>query len=83
MQGTWQLVSAETDGKKVPDDHVKQIRVVIKGDRHTVHFGEVVAKEVRFAVDPTQKPKTADDTLDDGRTPQAFTNWKAIPSVPA
>lgn len=36
FQGTWQLISAETDGKKAPAERVKKIRVVIKGDRHTL-----------------------------------------------
>lgn len=68
FQGTWQLLSAETDGKKTPEEQAKQIRVVIQGNRHTVHFGDkVLAKEVRFAIDPARKPKTVDDTLDDGR----------------
>jgi uncharacterized protein (TIGR03067 family) len=68
LEGTWQLVSAETDGKKAPDEQVKQIKVVIKGDHHTVWFGDkALAKNVRFQIDPTQKPKTVDDTLDDGR----------------
>ena len=31
FQGTWQLVSAETDGKVAPEEQVKQTRVVIKG----------------------------------------------------
>src|SRR5262249_53871417 len=66
LQGTWQLVAAETDGKKAPDEQVKQIRVVIRSDRHTVYFAnKVVAKDVPFQIDPTQKPKTTDDTLPD------------------
>ena len=40
LQGTWQLVSAETDGKKAPEEQVKKIRVVIKGSKHSVYFGD-------------------------------------------
>src|SRR5437870_3655943 len=29
FQGTWQLVSAETDGKTTPDEQVKKTRIVI------------------------------------------------------
>jgi uncharacterized protein (TIGR03067 family) len=68
LQGTWQLVSAETDGKKSPEEQVKKIQVVIKGEKHTVYFdGKPVVKEVSFKIDPTKKPKQVDDTLADGR----------------
>jgi uncharacterized protein (TIGR03067 family) len=68
LEGTWQLVSAETDGKKLAEEQVKKIRVVIKAGKHTVHIGDkVAAKEVSFRVDPTTKPKQVEDTLTDGR----------------
>jgi uncharacterized protein (TIGR03067 family) len=68
LQGTWQLVSAETDGKKLPGEQVKQIRVVIKDEKHTVYFGEkVVAEGVAFRVDPTKNPKEVENSLPDGR----------------
>jgi uncharacterized protein (TIGR03067 family) len=68
IQGTWQLVSAETDGKKLPEDQVRQTRVVIKGGKHTVYFGDkAVVKGVSFRIDPTKRPKEVTDTLEDGR----------------
>lgn len=68
FDGTWQLVSATKDGKETPDDVVKKIRVVIKGGKHTVRFGdETLAKEVAFAVDPTKSPREVTDTLPDGK----------------
>jgi uncharacterized protein (TIGR03067 family) len=68
LQGTWQLLSAETDGKQVPQEQVKKVKVVITGDRHTVYVGDqAVAKAVRFAIDPTRTPRAVDDTLEDGR----------------
>jgi uncharacterized protein (TIGR03067 family) len=68
LEGTWQLVLAETDGQKLPDEQVKQIRVVILAGKHTVYFGDkIVAEEVTFRVDPTKKPKQVDDTLKDGK----------------
>jgi hypothetical protein len=36
LQGTWQLVSAETDGKQTPEEQVAKIRVVIKDSKHSV-----------------------------------------------
>ena len=64
FQGTWQLVSAEADGVKAPQDRTDKIRVVINGSRHTVKFGDrEVVHSVPFAIDPTTTPKTVTDTL--------------------
>jgi uncharacterized protein (TIGR03067 family) len=68
FQGTWQLVSVETEGKAPSEDVIKTIRVVIAGSKHTVHVGDqVAAKEIPFALDPTKKPKEVTDTLPDGK----------------
>ncbi len=68
LEGTWQLVSAVKDGKETPEEVVKKIRVVIKGGKHSVYFGDDVAvKEIPFSVDPTKNPKTTVDTLPDGK----------------
>ena len=67
FQGTWQLVSAEADGVKAPQDRTDKIRVVIKGSRHTVMFGDrEVVHSVPFVIDPTTTPKSVTDTLVDG-----------------
>src|SRR4051812_9597941 len=69
FQGTWQLVSAETDGAKAPEENVKQTRVVIEGSKHTVYFGDkAVVHQIPFELDPTTDPKSVTDTLADGRT---------------
>jgi uncharacterized protein (TIGR03067 family) len=68
LKGTWQLVSAETDGVKLPAEQVKQIRVIIQEGKHSVYFGEkVVADGVEFHIDPSASPKTTEDTLKDGK----------------
>lgn len=68
IQGTWQLISAEKDGKKTPADVVSKIKVVIKGSSHSVYFGDmVVAKEIPFIIDAAKKPKTTEDRLPDGK----------------
>jgi uncharacterized protein (TIGR03067 family) len=69
LQGTWQLVSAETDGKKAPQEQLKKVRVVIRGQKHTVFFGDkAVAKEIAFRIDPTKNPKTVDDLRPTGQS---------------
>ena len=68
FQGTWQLVSAVSDGKKTDKATVAKIRVVIAGDKHTVYFdGKAIAKEIPFVLDPSKKPKEVTDTLPDGK----------------
>jgi uncharacterized protein (TIGR03067 family) len=68
FEGTWQLVSATKDGKETPKDVVKKIRVVIRGNKHSVYLGdEIVAKEIQFTIDPKKNPKTTTDKLPDGK----------------
>ncbi len=40
FQGTWQLLSAESNGEKTSEDRVDQIRVKITGNKHTITFGD-------------------------------------------
>jgi uncharacterized protein (TIGR03067 family) len=71
LQGTWAAVSGETDGQPVPEDSVKQVRVIIKGDE--IHFKpNRTENKVTFTLDPTKKPRllsmTAADGPDKGKT---------------
>ncbi|MEI8018784.1 MAG: TIGR03067 domain-containing protein, partial [Schlesneria sp.] len=69
FNGTWELLSATTDGKEMPPETVKTIRLVIKDGKHTVYLGQTaVAKEIPFTVDSTRVPMTTIDTLPDGKT---------------
>ena len=69
FEGTWQLVSAVTDGKPTPADVVNKIRVVIKDGKHSVFFkDQAVVKQIPFVVDTTRTPNEATDTLPDGKT---------------
>jgi uncharacterized protein (TIGR03067 family) len=67
IQGTWQLVYAETDGKTAPGERIQAVRVEIKGNSHSVYFGDKqVVHDVSFTLDPTTTPRTTDDTISDG-----------------
>ncbi len=67
IQGTWQLVYAETDGKTTPGERIQAVRVEIKGNSHSVYIGgKQVIHDVRFTLDPTATPRTSDDTINDG-----------------
>lgn len=68
LEGTWQLVSATKDGKETPKEVVKKIRVVIRGNKHSVYFEDkIVAKDISFTIDPKKHPKTTTDKLPDGK----------------
>lgn len=60
MQGKWQLVSLERDGKSVdvPKDAVR----VVKDDTYTITPRPGVTIEGTYKIDPTAKPKTIDIT---------------------
>ena len=67
FQGTWQPVSAETDGGRAPQDRADKIRLVIKGSRHTLMFDErEVGHSVPFAIDPRTSPRSVVDKLEAG-----------------
>ena len=69
FQGTWQLVSAESDGKATPKEAVEKIRVVIKGETHSVYFGtDAVVREIPFVIDPTAEPRQTTDKLPEDKT---------------
>ena len=66
MQGTWNLVSAMEDGKALPEDHVKQTTIVVKGN--TFRFPglaeDATSKAGTFKLDQTKNPKEMDSTSD-------------------
>jgi uncharacterized protein (TIGR03067 family) len=64
LQGKWQLVSLERDGKSVdvPKDAVR----VVKGDKYTINPRPGVTIEGTFKIDPTTKPKQVDATASAG-----------------
>ncbi len=67
IQGTWQLVYAETDGKSTPGERIQGVRVEFKGNTHSVYNGDkLVVHDVPFTLNPTATPKTSDDTINDG-----------------
>jgi RNA polymerase sigma factor (sigma-70 family) len=69
LQGTWIPVSAEEDGKKIPEDVIKakDFEMVFAGDKVTLPVkGE--SKEFGYKLDPDKKPKQIDLALGEGKT---------------
>lgn len=62
LQGTWIMESFEINGKPLPAEKVKSIKVTIKGDRYSVDLGEKNF-ELTFKIDPSKKPKAIDLTM--------------------
>ncbi len=65
FEGNWVLVSGEVDGKKLDEDAIKNHKLTIKGDKHTVKMGDRTT-EGTHKVDPTKKPKEIEATDKDG-----------------
>ncbi|VTR98404.1 Uncharacterized protein OS=Pedosphaera parvula (strain Ellin514) GN=Cflav_PD2062 PE=4 SV=1 [Gemmata massiliana] len=61
MNGTWELVSAELGGMKLPDEVVKSLTLVMKDGKYTLKSpGPDDTGTVK--IDPTKKPKELDVT---------------------
>ena len=67
FQGTWVLVSAERDGKKVSEDG-KKIKLTITGTKHslTEESTAVIGHRGTFLLDPAKKPKATDVVVTEG-----------------
>ena len=60
LKGTWIAVSAERrGGEQLPQKFLDTFKVVIDGDKLTVHMGEMEIKST-ITIDPTKKPKHMD-----------------------
>lgn len=65
LQGPWKLTALENDGKKLPEDAVKGMRLSFKGDR-LVLKDEGKEEEGVYKLDPTKKPKAMDLAIKTG-----------------
>ena len=66
FQGNWQLISAERDGKKTPEEDAKKITLTIQGDKFVLRKDAVIISEGTMMLDPTKKPKAIDETITTG-----------------
>jgi uncharacterized protein (TIGR03067 family) len=65
IEGSWALESGVVNGNKVPDNQVKDYRMIRKGDQATFQRGKETIHGTH-TIDPTAKPKTVDITPKDG-----------------
>ena len=68
LQGTWDLVGRELDGKAAAEDDVKVMegKLVITGDKATYTSRGDDARDVTFKIDPTANPRTIEWTITKG-----------------
>jgi uncharacterized protein (TIGR03067 family) len=64
LQGTWVAVSIESDGKMVPEEKVKNVKMVIKDDTMSITTGGPgrQAPPAMYKLDEKKKLKTIDIT---------------------
>jgi uncharacterized protein (TIGR03067 family) len=60
LQGTWKVVAGESRGKPAPEDAIKDLRWVIKGDKITGRGEDGKSFELTFQLDATKKPRAID-----------------------
>jgi uncharacterized protein (TIGR03067 family) len=65
LEGSWRFDTMETEGKAVPIESFKGIRLVLKGDRFTM-VEPMATYGGSYTVDPTARPKTLDVTFTEG-----------------
>lgn len=63
IQGIWTVVSAERDGKKMPEKETKNVKVTFKDGVMSVSR-EARDEKAGYKLDPAKKPKTIDFTPD-------------------
>jgi len=68
LQGEWTMVSGSADGQPMPDDMLKQMKRVCKGDETTATMGGQLFIKAKITLDPSKTPKTIDYVMLDGFT---------------
>jgi uncharacterized protein (TIGR03067 family) len=67
LQGVWQAVGLEANGEKSPDDQVKELKIIFKGNEIFAVTSKGEEPKNKFKLDPGKTPKTIDVIPLDGR----------------
>ncbi len=68
LQGEWSMVSGSADGQPMPDEMLKQMKRICKGDETTTTMAGQLFIKAKITLDPSKKPKTIDYQMTDGFT---------------
>jgi uncharacterized protein (TIGR03067 family) len=66
IQGTWQFVSQEMDGKPRPAEQVATLKITFTGDKWSVREDGKVVQAGTHKFDPTKKPGQVDAAVTEG-----------------
>jgi uncharacterized protein (TIGR03067 family) len=66
FQGNWTLISAERDGKKMPEADARKLKLTIQGNKFTLRKDSVIISEGTMTLDPTKRPKAIDERITTG-----------------
>ena len=68
LQGEWSMVSGSADGQPMPEEMVKQMKRVCKGDETTTTMAGQIFMKAKITIDPSKKPTTIDYQMTEGFT---------------
>jgi uncharacterized protein (TIGR03067 family) len=66
LQGQWQAISVEHNGKKAPAKEIAHWNLMVARDKMTARDGEMLLDESTFHLDPAATPRSIDLMLTDG-----------------
>jgi uncharacterized protein (TIGR03067 family) len=66
IQGTWQFVSQEMEGKPRPREELAKLTITFTGDKWSVREGDKVVQAGTHKLDPTKKPAQVDAIVTEG-----------------
>src|ERR1044071_7953 len=66
LQGEWSMVAGSADGQPMPDQMLKQMKRVCKGDETTTTMSGQIFMTAKITIDPSKKPMTIDYQMTDG-----------------
>ncbi len=66
LAGVWTCVSGVNDGKALPEDIVKQLKLTLTKDQYKTEKGQVLVFDGVYKIDAGQRPKHIDITAPEG-----------------
>jgi uncharacterized protein (TIGR03067 family) len=79
LPGVWTCISGVNDGKPLPEQIAKQLKLTLTQDRYKTEKGTELLFDGIYKIDPGQKPKHIDITAPEGE--QAGKTSKGIYSL--
>lgn len=68
LQGEWSMLSGSADGQPMPEQMLKQMKRICKGDETTTMMAGQVYFTAKIIINPSKTPKTIDYHMTEGVT---------------